>query len=90
MLYAVYLAYHKNEVLSEEQSKDLPDYPPQLARVRIYKNKMDQLECYANTMCPASMTIEAENEHDLNIKINEMKNNFSNEEWLDVNIRPYI
>ena len=92
MLYAVYLAYHKREILSDEalQDPNIPEYPKELARVRVYDNKQSQIDCYANTMCPASQLIEAKDMAELEIKVSEMEANFNNEDWLEVNIRPYI
>lgn len=92
MIYAVYLAYHKNDVLCSdiEGFKNLPEYPPSIARLRAYHNQSDQMECYANTMCPASMLIEAIDEKDLETKVKEMQQNFLNLEWLGTHIKPYI
>ena len=62
MIYGLYLAYTKWEVLPVEECADptVPRYPASVARVRAYSNKRDQIEAYANTMCPASQTFEAE------------------------------
>lgn len=90
--YAVYLAYTKYEVLTDEEinNPDIPLYPPEIARLRVYGNKIDQLNCYANTMCPASQLIEADSEAELNDKVEEMKRNFINQDWLNEHIHPYI
>lgn len=55
MIYGLYLAYSKWEVLPDEECADptVPRYPASVARVRAYDNKRDQMEAYANTMCPA-------------------------------------
>lgn len=58
MIYGLYLAYSKWEVLPDEECANptVPRYPASVARVRAYNNKRDQMEAYANTMCPASQT----------------------------------
>lgn len=92
MLYAVYLAYHKSEVLDERMAgyDDLPDYPAAIARVRVYDNKAAQWDSMANTMCPASQCLEAETEAELDRKIKQMQSDFIDEAWLDEHIRPFI
>lgn len=92
MFYCVYLAYSKYEVLDYEQAKDpnIPMYPPELAKVRAYYTKHSQVECFANTMCPASQVFEAATEEEVNNKIEEFKKNFVDPEWLKINIEPYI
>lgn len=56
----------------------------------VFNNKTDQLNCYANTMCPASQLLEANTEKELKEKIRELRNNFRNNEWLEKNIYPYL
>lgn len=92
MIYGVYLAYNKWDVLPDEECRnpDIPNYPPEIARVRMYRSKLEQMEAYANTHCPASQTIEATTEAEFNQKVEQMKKNFLNEEWLKENIEPYI
>lgn len=91
-MYGLYLAYHKNEVLPDEEANDpnVPNYPPALARVRIYDNPHDQMEAYANVPCPASQTFEADDKFEFDMKFRELQQNFLNEEWLEENIYPYI
>lgn len=91
-IYGVYLAYHKCEILPDEECKNtnIPNYPREIARVRICDNRQMQLDTYANTHCPASQLIEADNEKEFAEKVSEMKQNFENEEWLEKNIYPYV
>lgn len=56
----------------------------------VFNNKTDQLNCYANTMCPASQLLEANTEKELKEKIRKLRNNFRNNEWLEKNIYPYL
>ena len=46
----------------------------------VFNNKTDQLNCYANTMCPASQLLEANTEKELKEKIRKLRNNFRNNE----------
>lgn len=75
MIYGLYLAYSKWEVLPDEECADptVPRYPASVARVRAYDNKRDQIEAYANTMCPASQTFEAETKEELTPKSQSLK-----------------
>ena len=45
---------------------------------------------YANTRCSASQLIEAVDNADFENKVNELKQNFLNEKWLEENIYPYL
>lgn len=91
MLYAVYLPYHKSDIMpmDAEEYRNLPDYPQEFRRVRRYKNRTEQLNAYANISCAASQLIEAKDEKELMDKVKEMDKNFANEEWLKKNIYPY-
>ena len=55
-----------------------------------YDNGREALECYANTPCPASQFIEAEDDFELKCKMGEMMNNFRDEKWLEENLYPYL
>lgn len=92
MIYGVYLAYSKWEVLPDEicSDPDVPRYPADCARTRAYDNKRDQMEAYANTMCPASQLFEAADMNEFNEKVAELKKNFQDEEWLKEHIDPYV
>lgn len=92
MIYGVYLAYSKWEVLPDEMCADpnVPRYPADIARTRAYDNKRDQMEAYANTMCPASQLFEAADMNEFNEKVAELKKNFQDEEWLKEHIDPYV
>lgn len=89
MIYGVYLAYSAIEVYGYRE-EGMKEYPRDIARVRICKDKRAQLDCYANTMCPASQLIEAETKEEFDKEIEQLKNNFENEEWLEANIHPYL
>lgn len=91
-IYAVYCAYHKSEILSPYDTEyyQLSNYPTQFRRVRGYKTKSEQMNAFANIMCPASQTIDAEDEEDLKNKISEMDKNFQDEQWLTKNVYPFV
>lgn len=90
--YGVYLAYSKYEVLPDEDcnNPDIPKYPPEIARVRVYDNAHDQMEAYANTACPTSQLFEADSKEEVDQKVSELKKNFQDKEWLEKNIEPFI
>jgi hypothetical protein len=90
--YGVYLAYSKYEVLSEEDcsNPNIPDYPSNIAIVRVYDNCQSQLDCYANTMCPASQLFEADTKQEIDEKVKEFQIKFQTKEWLEENIEPFI
>lgn len=56
----------------------------------IYTNGVAALEAYANSKCPASQLVDADNEEELWREINQMKKNYENEEWLEKNLYPYM
>lgn len=56
----------------------------------VFNNKTDQLNCYANTICPASQLLEANTEKELKEKIQKLRDNFRNNEWLEKNLYPYL
>lgn len=89
-IYGVYLAYSAREVYPSDVASEMEEYPSKIARIRKFNNPTNQLECYANTICPASQLIEADSEKEFNEKVEQMKKNFSNREWLEKNIYPYI
>ena len=90
-VYGVYFAYSKQEVLPEEEYGNYPtDYPREVARVRMFANASQQLDAYANTMCPASQLVTANSEKEFNEKIERLKNNFEDPEWIAVHIDPYV
>lgn len=91
-VFGVYFAYHKSEVLPNYIFKDpnIPNYPPSIARVGKYPSYSDAVNAYANTICPASQLIEAVDNADFENKVNELKQNFLNEKWLEENIYPYL
>ena len=69
---------------------EVPTYPREAARVRIYDNPSDQLNAYANIPCAASQCFEADSEEEIKQKVREFERNFENEEWLKEHIYPYI
>ena len=52
-------------------------------------NSLVALSLYAETPCPASQLIEADSEIELEVKIEEMKQNFKNPEWVS-KLKEYI
>ena len=90
--YCVYLAYSKYEVLSPEECNDpnIPEYDPRIARVRVFRTKREQFDCFANTACPASQVFEADNEAEVVEKVRKFKEDFVNEEWLKTHIEPFM
>lgn len=92
MIYGVYLAYSKWEVLPDEECNDprVPNYPSNIARVRAYDNKFAQMEAYANTRCPASVIFEAVDKKEFDEKVAELQKNFLNEAWLEENVYPCL
>lgn len=90
--YGVYLAYSKYEVLSPEECNDpnIPEYDPRIARVRVFGTKREQLDCFANTACPASQVFEADCEDEVVEKVRKFEEDFVNKEWLKIHIEPFI
>lgn len=90
--YCVYLAYTKYEVMPDEECNnlDIPKYPAEIGRVRVYDNPSDQMDCYSNTMCPASQCFEADTKEEIEQKVKEYQKNFQDDAWLKENIEPYI
>lgn len=68
----------------------LREYGQCCAFIAICDNKRDQMEAYANTMCPASQTFEAETKEEFDAKVAEFKKNFEDEAWLAENIDLYL
>lgn len=91
-VFGVYFAYHKSEVLPDDICEDpnTPNYPPSIARIGKYPSAADALNAYTNTRCSASQLIEAVDNADFEKKVNELKQNFLNEKWLEENIYPYL
>ena len=90
-VYGVYFAYRKQDILPEEEYNKYPtDYPREVARIHVYGNVQQQLDAYANTMCPASRCVTANSEKEFNEKIEQLKNNFENPKWIEKCIEPYL
>lgn len=84
-LYAVAFFYSAQEIGIESNNE------PFIYRgTAVFDNKTEQIERYANTMCPASQTLEADTEEELKEKIQQLCNNFKDTAWLEKNIYPYI
>lgn len=88
-LYCVYFPYTQQQATGHYDSSK-PRYAREYAKVRRYRTPREQLDAYANTMCPPSMTFEADSEEEFNRKVEELKDNFENEEWLKENVYPFI
>ena len=90
-VYGVYFAYLKQDFFPKEVWNRFPtDYPRDIARVHMFANASQQLNAYANTMCPASQLVTADSEKEFNEKIEQLKNNFEDPEWIAVHIDPYV
>lgn len=90
-IYGLYCPYHKDEIMdkNDEIYNELPSYPVEFRKVRIYKDSLSQIEAYANIHCPASQMFEC-NEDEIEDKVKELDAKFSDENWLKKNIYPYI
>lgn len=56
----------------------------------FFKDISSALYCYANTRCSASQLISASSMQELEAKKQQMLDNFSNAEWLNKNLYPYL
>lgn len=56
----------------------------------LFENGLEALNAYANTQCPASQLIEAEDDYELKCKMGEMMLNYQNEKWLNENLYPFL
>ena len=73
-VYGVYFAYPKQDFFPKEVCDLYPtDYPRDIARVHMFANASQQLDAYANTMCPASQLVTANSEKEFNEKIEQLK-----------------
>lgn len=90
-VFGVFMPYNKNEILDScyEGYDELPSYPREYRRVRVFTDKLIQMEVYANTMCPASQIFECE-EEDIDKAIEKLNNQFDDENWLEKNVYPFI
>ena len=90
-VFGVFMPYHKNEILDScyEGYDELPSYPREYRRVRVFTDKLIQMEVYANTMCPASQIFECE-EEDIDKAIEKLNNQFDDENWLEKIVYPFI
>ena len=90
-IYGVYFAYDASDFFPKEIVDTLnTNYPSGLARIHKYASKGDQLYAYANTRCPASQLVTADSEKEFNEKIEKLKDNFNNPEWVSKCIDPYV
>lgn len=83
--YAVLLFFHWREIMDEKPTPD---------NVKVFGNYVLASVCkttdynlamnlYAETPCPASQLVEADSWEELDNKIEEMKKNFNNPEWVN-------
>ena len=83
--YAFMPFFHWREIMDEKPEPDnvkvFGDYVlASVCKTTDYKFAMD---LYAETPCPASQLVEADSWEELDEKIEEMKKNFSNPEWVN-------
>lgn len=82
--YAVLLFFHWREIMDEKPTPDnvkvFGDYV--LASVCKTTDYSLAMALYAETPCPASQLVEADSWEELDEKIEEMKKNFNNPEWI--------
>ena len=57
---------------------------------QYYESGSQALEAYANTPCPASQLIDAQDKDELLVKMNDMLHNFNNPKWLEENLYPTL
>lgn len=83
--YAVLLFFHWREIMDEKPTPDnvkvFGDYV--LASVCKTTDHSLAMNLYAETLCPASQLVEANSWEELDNKIEEMKKNFNNPEWVN-------
>ena len=69
----------------------IPGYTPWInTRNFLFDDISDALYCYANIRCSASQLISASSKEELEMKKQQMLDNFSNAEWLNKNLDPYL
>lgn len=83
-VYAFLLFFHWREIMDEKPVPDnvkvFGDYV--LANICKTTDYNLAINLYAETPCPASQLVEADSWEELDNKIEEMKKNFSNPEWI--------
>lgn len=91
MVYGLFLPYHKSEFFSYSDPcyEQLPEYPREFRRYRTYKTKNEQLNAFANTMCPASQMFECEKD-EIGSALSDLHYKFDDINWLKKNILPYV
>ena len=90
-VFGVFLPYHKKEILDSyyEDYDELPSYPREYRRVRVFTDRLTQMDVYANTMCPASQIFECEDE-DIDKTVEKLNKQFDDENWLKKSIYSFI
>jgi hypothetical protein len=84
--YAFMPFWHWSEVM-DERPKD-SDFV--LGNIVRTTDSLVALSLYSETRCPASQLVEANSEEELEAKIEEMKQNFKNNDWLEANLYPCL
>lgn len=84
--YAFMPFWHWSEVM-DERPKD-SDFV--LGNIIRTTDSLVALSLYSETRCPASQLVEANSEEELEAKIEEMKQNFKNNDWLETNLYPCL
>ena len=83
--YAFMPFWHWSEIMDERPE----DSEYVLGNIVRTTDSLVALSLYSETPCPASQLIEADSEIELEAKIEEMKQNFKNPEWVS-NLKEYI
>lgn len=90
-VFGIYLPYHKDEFLepTDEEYEDMPPFPKQFRRVRIYGTSYEQMTAYPNIMCPASQAFECD-ESEVDAVVADFDSKFADEKWLEDYVYPFI
>lgn len=84
--YAFMPFWHWSEVMDERPKNG--DFV--LGNIVRTTDSLVALSLYSETRCPASQLVEANSEEELEAKIEEMKQNFKNNDWLETNLYPCL
>lgn len=85
--YAVMFFYHWTEI-GLDGPEDGNEFI--LKQTLVTTNHLVALTAYAETRCPASILLEADNENELNKLIHQTKINYQDKDWLETNVYPTL